>query len=59
MQVDRMLAAVAGLMAWLGLHELYPLSLQHSGQDSASVSLMLGMAIMAGALHFARQIMGH
>ncbi len=42
---------VGGIMAFLSLHELLPLSIEHAGQQRAVLSLFVGMAIMVANLH--------
>ncbi|GAX76644.1 hypothetical protein CEUSTIGMA_g4090.t1 [Chlamydomonas eustigma] len=48
--VDCLLAAVGGIMAFLALHELLPLAIEHAGREAAVSALFLGMAIMSGNL---------
>eukprot|EP00241_Pyramimonas_parkeae_P023594 CAMPEP_0114287348 /NCGR_PEP_ID=MMETSP0059-20121206/6231_1 /TAXON_ID=36894 /ORGANISM="Pyramimonas parkeae, Strain CCMP726" /LENGTH=301 /DNA_ID=CAMNT_0001408425 /DNA_START=273 /DNA_END=1175 /DNA_ORIENTATION=- len=50
--VECMLAAVAGIMAFLTVHELMPLAIEHAGRRDATFVVFLGMAIMSLSLHW-------
>jgi zinc transporter, ZIP family len=41
---------VGGIMAFLSLHELLPLAIEHAGQSAAVGALFVGMAIMSANL---------
>ena len=45
--VESLLAAVAGIMAFLALHELLPLAIEHSGRKEAVTALFVGVSGMA------------
>lgn len=49
--IERLLAAVGGIMAFLCVHELLPLSFEHSGRSAATISFFVGMAIMSANLY--------
>lgn len=49
--VEFMLSAVAGIMVFIAIHELVPLSLEHAGRNLCSWAIFGGMALMAGNLH--------
>jgi zinc transporter, ZIP family len=49
--VESMLAAVGGIMAFLALHELLPLAIEHAGRKAAVLALFVGMAVMSGNLY--------
>jgi ZIP family zinc transporter len=57
--VEKLLAAVGGIMAFLALSELLPLALEHAGRQAAIISLFLGMAIMSANLFLLDHWMGH
>ncbi len=40
--VEQMLAAVAGIMTWITLHELLPAAFAHAGREGTIVSFFLG-----------------
>lgn len=46
-QVEVLLAAVGGIMAFLAISELLPLALEHAGRTAAVTSLFAGMALMS------------
>jgi ZIP family zinc transporter len=50
--VDGMLASVGGIMAFLAMHELLPLSLEHAGKPLAIGCLFGGMCLMSVTLHY-------
>ncbi|GBF90843.1 zinc transporter [Raphidocelis subcapitata] len=50
--VEMMLASVGGIMAFIALHELLPLSLEHAGRGRAVAALFSGMALMSFNLYF-------
>lgn len=54
--VECMLAAVAGIMAFLTVHELMPLAIEHAGRRDATFVVFLGMAIMSLSLHWLNSI---
>ncbi len=45
-----MLAAVAGIMTWITLHELLPAAFAHAGREGTIVSFFAGMALMSANL---------
>jgi len=45
--IDCLLAAVGGIMAFLALHELLPLAMEHAGRSPAVLAFFFGMAIMS------------
>ena len=48
--VEQMLAAVAGIMTWITLHELLPAAFAHAGREGTIVSFFAGMALMSANL---------
>ena len=50
--VECMLAAVAGIMAFLTVHELMPLAIEHAGRKDATTVIFLGMAVMSLSLYW-------
>eukprot|EP00963_Diacronema_lutheri_P001527 scaffold100_cov323-Pavlova_lutheri.AAC.28 len=50
--VERMIAGVAGIMAYLSLHELLPLSFTHAGRERTVWALIAGMMIMSFSLYW-------
>uniref|UniRef100_A0A7S0YJY1 Uncharacterized protein n=1 Tax=Polytomella parva TaxID=51329 RepID=A0A7S0YJY1_9CHLO len=57
--VEALLAAVGGVMAFLALHELLPLSIEHAGSHAAVMCLFAGMAIMSFNLYLLDHWLGH
>lgn len=57
--VEKLLAAVGGIMAFLSISELLPLSLEHAGRQKAVISLFVGMAIMSANLYILDHWLGH
>eukprot|EP00955_Chlamydomonas_euryale_P093052 364756-Chlamydomonas_euryale.AAC.7 len=55
--VDCLLAAVGGIMAFLALSELLPLSIEHAGRKAAIASLFGGMALMSANLYVLHEFM--
>jgi ZIP family zinc transporter len=51
------LALVAGIMACISLHELFPTSIEYAGKARASVALFVGMFCTFGALEIVHSIM--
>ena len=49
--VECMLAAVGGIMAFLAMHELLPLAIEHAGRKPAVLALFAGMAVMSANLY--------
>ena len=45
-------------MAFLAMHELLPLSIEHAGKDAAIAALFFGMALMALNLYLLDTWMG-
>eukprot|EP00798_Chlamydomonas_sp_ICE-L_P008617 gene8617-34060_t len=41
--VEKLLAAVGGIMAFLAIHELLPLSIEHAGRNAAVAALFIGV----------------
>lgn len=56
--IDMTLAGVGGVMAFLSLHELMPLSFKHAGQHTAALALFSGMVIMSINLYVLDQWLG-
>ncbi|KAI8473569.1 MAG: ZIP family transporter [Monoraphidium minutum] len=50
--VEMMLAAVGGIMAFIALHELLPLAIEHAGKGRAAAATFAGMALMSFNLYF-------
>lgn len=50
--VECMLAAVGGIMAFLTVHELIPLAIEHSGRTVATTATFIGMMMMSFSLHW-------
>ncbi|KAK3272681.1 hypothetical protein CYMTET_19034 [Cymbomonas tetramitiformis] len=50
--VECMLAAVGGIMAFLTVHELIPLAIEHSGRTVATTAIFVGMMMMSLSLHW-------
>eukprot|EP00198_Chlamydomonas_reinhardtii_P002530 XP_001691866.1 ZIP family transporter [Chlamydomonas reinhardtii] len=57
--VEKLLAAVGGIMAFLSISELLPLAFEHAGRSAAVISLFVGMAIMSANLYILDHWMGH
>ncbi|GFR40486.1 hypothetical protein Agub_g1053 [Astrephomene gubernaculifera] len=57
--VEKLLAAVGGIMAWLALSELMPLASEHAGRQAAVAALFVGMAVMSGNLYVLDYWLGH
>ncbi|KAG2442431.1 hypothetical protein HXX76_002517 [Chlamydomonas incerta] len=57
--VEKLLAAVGGIMAFLSISELLPLAFEHAGRTAAVISLFVGMAIMSANLYILDHWMGH
>ncbi|EFJ42807.1 hypothetical protein VOLCADRAFT_66570 [Volvox carteri f. nagariensis] len=57
--VEKLLAAVGGIMAFLSISELLPLAFEHAGRQRAVISLFLGMAIMSANLYILDHWLGH
>ena len=57
--LSKSLAAVAGIMACISLHELLPTAIQYAGKDRASAALFVGMAVCFGALEGVDILMAH
>jgi zinc transporter ZupT len=55
--VECMLAAVAGIMTFLVVHEMMPLAIEHAGRKRASASVFVGMASMSASLHLLDSVM--
>lgn len=53
-----MLAAVGGIMAFIALHELLPLALEHAGKSRAVGSAFAGMALMSFNLYLVHTYFG-
>lgn len=49
---------VGGIMAFLALHELLPLAMEHAGRSHAVLAFFLGMAIMVVNLQLLDTWMG-
>ncbi|KAJ9506049.1 hypothetical protein QJQ45_016645 [Haematococcus lacustris] len=56
--IDCLLAAVGGIMAFLSLHELLPLAIEHAGKQAAVLCMFGGMAIMSLNLQLLATWMG-
>ena len=56
--VEQMLAAVAGIMTWITLHELLPSAFAHAGREGTIVSFYAGMALMSGNLWLLEHYVG-
>lgn len=56
--VERLLAAVGGIMAFLAISELMPLSIEHAGRQAAVAAFFVGMAIMSGNMYVLHSMMG-
>uniref|UniRef100_A0A7S3XBY5 Uncharacterized protein n=1 Tax=Picocystis salinarum TaxID=88271 RepID=A0A7S3XBY5_9CHLO len=50
--IDRMIAGVAGIMAYLSLHELLPLSFKHAGREHTTWAIVAGMMAMSFSLYW-------
>ncbi|KMZ67100.1 Zinc transporter ZTP29 [Zostera marina] len=50
--LEGLLGAVGGVMAFLTLHEMLPLSFDYAGQKNAVKAVFLGMAFMSASLYF-------
>lgn len=50
--IDRMIAGVAGIMAYLSLHELLPLSFKHAGREHTTWAIIAGMMAMSFSLYW-------
>eukprot|EP01025_Chloroclados_australasicus_P054351 TRINITY_DN6439_c0_g2_i1.p2 TRINITY_DN6439_c0_g2~~TRINITY_DN6439_c0_g2_i1.p2 ORF type:complete len:267 (-),score=41.17 TRINITY_DN6439_c0_g2_i1:175-975(-) len=50
--VECMMAAVAGIMAFLTLYELVPLAIQYSGKEVTVMALLMGMILMSLNLYY-------
>jgi ZIP family zinc transporter len=50
---------VGGIMAFLSLHELLPLAIEHAGRQAAVLCLFAGMGLMAINLQLLARWMGH
>ena len=50
---------VGGIMAFLSIAELLPLSIEHAGRKAAAASLFVGMACMSLLLFVADNYLGH
>ncbi|TPX52061.1 hypothetical protein SeMB42_g01650 [Synchytrium endobioticum] len=48
--LSKSLAAVAGIMACISIHELFPTAIHYAGKDKASIALFAGMAVCFVAL---------
>ncbi|GIL51576.1 hypothetical protein Vafri_7542 [Volvox africanus] len=57
--VEKLLAAVGGIMAFLSISELLPLAFEHAGRQRAVLSLFLGMAVMSANLYILDHWLGH
>jgi ZIP family zinc transporter len=51
------LALVAGIMACISLHELFPTSIEYAGKNRSAVALFVGMFCTFGALEIVHSIM--
>lgn len=51
------LALVAGIMACISLHELFPTSIAYAGKNSSAVAVFVGMFITFVALEIVHSIM--
>ena len=56
--VEQMLAAVAGIMTWITLHELLPSAFLHAGKEGTIASFFVGMALMSGNLWLLEHYVG-
>jgi ZIP family zinc transporter len=56
--VEQMLAAVAGIMTWITLHELLPSAFKHAGREGTIVAFFVGMALMSGNLWLLEHYVG-
>ncbi|KAG2448199.1 hypothetical protein HYH02_006784 [Chlamydomonas schloesseri] len=57
--VEKLLAAVGGIMAFLSISELLPLAFEHAGRSAAVLALFAGMAIMSANLYILDHWLGH
>ncbi|GLC38647.1 hypothetical protein PLESTB_000456100 [Pleodorina starrii] len=57
--VEKLLAAVGGIMAFLSISELLPLAFEHAGRQRAVAALFVGMAVMSANLYILDHWMGH
>ncbi|KXZ56935.1 hypothetical protein GPECTOR_1g843 [Gonium pectorale] len=57
--VEKLLAAVGGIMAFLAISELLPLAVEHAGRQRAVAALFVGMAIMSANLYLLDHWLGH
>ncbi|GLI69798.1 hypothetical protein VaNZ11_014499 [Volvox africanus] len=57
--VEKLLAAVGGIMAFLSISELLPLAFEHAGRQRAVVALFVGMAVMSANLYILDHWLGH
>lgn len=56
--VEKLLAAVGGIMAFLAISELLPLAFEHAGRQRAVASLFIGMAVMSANLFILDHVLG-
>ncbi|KAJ3208995.1 hypothetical protein HDU82_001583 [Entophlyctis luteolus] len=57
--LSRCLAAVAGVMCCISIHELQPTAVRYAGQARASASLFFGMFVVFCALEGVTEFFGH
>lgn len=57
--VEKLLAAVGGIMAFLSISELLPLAFEHAGRQRAVAALFVGMAVMSANLYILDHWLGH